>query len=556
MKKTVITSVIIVLLLLSGGCNALLQMPEFLSDSPVFYPDSGVFDQTVDITLSATTPGATVYYTTDGSDPDTGSNGVPGLPGANVSAANSIVKAYTVKFGYQDSAVTSGYYYTYHDAYGFGAGDDELVTSLAIRNATGDLYITGQFRGTTDLDPGPGADSMASVGGYDLFVSVLDSNMEYQWGYSLGSSEPDTSRAVAVDSSGNAFITGQLYKDPTVQKEVFIASISASGLKWTKFSGGSGDDSGTSLVIGANGALYYAGTFTGTADLDPRENDELYRTASGDNDICLTRLDDISTVGTFTWSIALGGTGTEEFNGLAGDGSSNLFCGGSFTGITDIDPSSDSGDHASSGGRDALIASYDQNGAWRWSVSFGGYGDDAVTSVCLDAAGNTYACGTFSGTVDFDPGTGTSIGTARGGLDMFVVSFDPAGDFRWYHTMGGSGDDVPASIAVSDGDVVVVSGTFTGVLGSTSQAGAVQLRSSGGTDQFIATVYNDGSYGSVNVCGNVYDDTGTSVVINASGIVTTGGSFVKSVDANAGPGSDQVVSAGMADGLITRYRVQ
>jgi hypothetical protein len=550
MKKTHI-AIIILIFLLTYSCDGILVMPDFTADRPVISPPGGAFDGSVDITIRTGTELSTIYYTTDASMPTGSSASVDSAAGIDLTIENGFVKAYTGKFGYFDSAVSSGFYYTYLDTITFGAGDDEIVSDIAARPGTEQTYITGQFRGLTDLDPGDGADAKSSVGNYDLFVSKLDSSSNYLWGFALGSTEIDTSRGIAVDNSGNVFITGQLYKDAGVGQEIFISKLSNTGVwGWTKFSGGAQDDGGTSVVINNNGALYYCGTFSATADLDPRENDELYITASGQSDFSITRLDDIDTVGTFTWSLAAGGDGIEEITSLAHDNSNNLLAGGFFTGITNLDPSGDSGNHTSTGREDAFIATYDEDGNYLTSFTFGGSGDDRITALTVDPGGLLYVCGTFNGTVDFDPGS--SVVSASGNNDVFIACYTSLGELQWLHSLAGDGI-ATANDLEAGGDIIYVTGTFSGTI--KSESGSSQsYRTAGGTDIFTLTLGTDGSFGSINTRGNIYDDTGSSIIITPSGDVKEAGSFIKSMDADPGPGSDQVISAGMSDSFLTTYR--
>ncbi|MBK7285814.1 MAG: SBBP repeat-containing protein [Flavobacteriales bacterium] len=85
-----------------------------------------------------------------------------------------------------------------------------------------------------------------------------------------------------------------------------------------------------------------------------------------------------------------------------------------------------------------------------WVRSFGGPNAGGVgNSLTVDASGNVYTTGYFEGTVDFDPGTGTSYLTSNGNHDVFVQKMNANGNFLWARSFGGIHDDESYSIAVT-----------------------------------------------------------------------------------------------------------
>ena len=69
---------------------------------------------------------------------------------------------------------------------------------------------------------------------------------------------------------------------------------------------------------------------------------------------------------------------------------------------------------------------------------FGGTGDDYGRSVAVDSSGNVYTTGYFSGTSEFDPGSGTSDLTSNGDEDVFVSKLDSSGYLVWAKNLGGT----------------------------------------------------------------------------------------------------------------------
>jgi hypothetical protein len=82
--------------------------------------------------------------------------------------------------------------------YGFGAAVD----------GWGDVYVTGYFSGTVDFDPGPDVDNHVSNGFRDTFLTKFDSSGNFVWARTWGGTGFDYGNGVAVDGSGNAYVTG------------------------------------------------------------------------------------------------------------------------------------------------------------------------------------------------------------------------------------------------------------------------------------------------------------------------------------------------------------
>ncbi len=84
-----------------------------------------------------------------------------------------------------------------------GFGKDISVDS------SGNVYTSGDFAGTVDFDPGPGTFDLVSVGGYDVFVSKLDTSGNFVWAKAMGGTSGEQGRSIKVDTTGNAYTTGK-----------------------------------------------------------------------------------------------------------------------------------------------------------------------------------------------------------------------------------------------------------------------------------------------------------------------------------------------------------
>ncbi|MBK8416798.1 MAG: hypothetical protein IPL22_21150 [Bacteroidetes bacterium] len=104
---------------------------------------------------------------------------------------------------------------------------------------------------------------------------------------------------------------------------------------------------------------------------------------------------------------------------------------GIFAGTVDFDPGSGSSTYSSnSGSLDIFIKKISASGNLLWVRIIGGSGDDYAGDIFIDASGKIYITGGFYGTVDFDPGTGTSnLTSTNGSSDIFMLRLSVAGNF-------------------------------------------------------------------------------------------------------------------------------
>lgn len=75
-------------------------------------------------------------------------------------------------------------------------------------DATGNVYTTGGFDGTVDFDPNAGTSSFTSHGNDDVFVSALDMNGNYLWAKTIGGTDYDQGRGIAVNANEDVYVTG------------------------------------------------------------------------------------------------------------------------------------------------------------------------------------------------------------------------------------------------------------------------------------------------------------------------------------------------------------
>jgi hypothetical protein len=169
-------------------------------------------------------------------------------------------------------------------AVSFGGPGIEANESVAL-DASGNIYVSGNFQVTTDLDPGLGVLNFTATGASDIFVLKLTPTGSLVWAKQMGGPTAETALDIITDAVGDVYTTG-LYQntvdfDPGAatynltsfigDNDIFISKLNTNGnFVWAvSFSGESSADRGKGIAIDPAGFVYTTGNFLGTVDFDP-----------------------------------------------------------------------------------------------------------------------------------------------------------------------------------------------------------------------------------------------------------------------------------------------
>ncbi len=324
--------------------------------------------------------------------------------------------------------------------------------------------------------------------------------------------------------------------------------ITAQSLNWVNSFGGTEDDVAYGISIDKAGNIYTAGYFGGTVDFDPGAG-VFNLTALGDENIFVQKLD---ANGNFIWAKGLLGTMKSRAYVLDLDSAGNLYFTGFFQGTVDFDPNAGTTNLTSNGNHDLYVMKLSSVGNLIWVKAMGGPDVEIALGITIDPMGNVISSGGFSGSVDFDPGAGTSILTSNGNTDIFVQKLDSLGDFVWAKAVGGSNGDYSLSV-----DVDALGNTYnTGYYRDT-----VDFDPNSGTSTFITKGSGDIYLQKLDAAGNLvwtvsagskdFDRAFTVVVDNAGDIYSTG-HFQDTVDFDPGSGKTELIANGKNDIYIQK----
>ena len=374
----------------------------------------------------------------------------------------------------------------------------------SVIDASGNIYTAGRFMGTADFDPDPSASyNLTSAGDSDIFVTKLNSSGNFVWAKSMGGTTADAPWNLTVDASGNVYTTGYFTGtadfDPDVTAtsnltsaggwDIFVSKLDASGnFVLARSMGGTSKDLGKYIAVDGSGNVYSTGFLKGTADFDPDPSVTYNLTSAGGSDTYISKLD---ASGNFVWAKRLGGNGANEASqSFVLDESANVYTIGGFQGTADFDPGTGTYNLTEAGGSDVFISKLDGSGNFVWAKRMGSSNYEWGYGIALDGSGNVYTNGFFTGTTDFDPGTGTYNLTPTGEYDMFISKLSASGNFVWAQNFGGrSAQTEGYGITVDGYGNIYTTGKFSGTVDfDVSKSRATLTSASGSNDVFILKI--------------------------------------------------------------------
>lgn len=329
----------------------------------------------------------------------------------------------------------------------FSQQTDYTYGQALATDASNNVYLLGS--GSNYMDFGGGQIITTTFG---QFVAKFNSAGQHIYSHQVQSNysatpnpTPSTNNNIAVNDNGDLVVSGEFsgtttFNTATSQtnltsagsSDIFQVRYNTSGVfQWIKQFGSSGTELCYGSLIDNSGNSYCYGLFSGTVDFNPNRW-EYNKTASGLNDMFIVSL---TSTATFRWASTFGGTGSESTFAVT-QTDFDLHASGGFSGTVDFNPGTAVNNLTSAGGTDIFTLGLTKNnGAYTHCYRNGSTGNDIVTDICsIPVTGNLalFQIGTFEGTVNFQPVSGTTNLTSSSNSKMCVIKTeigDPSGRF-------------------------------------------------------------------------------------------------------------------------------
>ena len=332
-----------------------------------------------------------------------------------------------------------------------GSGIDE-GHGIAV-DVQGNAYLTGSA-GSRDFPLKNAIQAKPGVSGDAFVAKLNASGSALVYSTYLGGIGTDSGSGIAIDAAGNAYVVGttssadfptQNAFQPTkgAQQDAFIAKINSSGtaLVYATYLGGNNVDEGNGIAVDSAGNAYITGDTQSTNF--PIQSS--FRSSNAATvDAFVTKLNPAGSA--LVYSTYLGGSGSDYGTGIAVDSSGSAYVTG-YTGSKDFPVVSPIQPKLVSTGDDVFVTKFNPSGlALVYSTYLGGGGEDAPNALAIDQTGNVYITGRTNSS-DF-PLT-NPIQNTRVAFDMFVTEINAAGSATLFSTyIGGAASESGRGIAV------------------------------------------------------------------------------------------------------------
>jgi hypothetical protein len=434
----------------------------------------------------------------------------------------------------------------------YGTSESDWGKALATDNQ-GNVYASGMFQGTIDFDPGAGVTNLSSGGGRNMFIQKLNPAGDLLWAKVFPSGSSFNVTSITTDYQDNVIIAGYFnghtsfptidsvstISNQSAQSDAFIVKMNAAGqFLWARSFGSPNDigmegDQITGIKTDNSGNIYSTGYYYGTADFDPGPATANLTNSSGNSDIFIQKL---SPQGNYVWAKRVGGSGYDQATSLEVYQNTVLITGW-FQLAVDFNPGPTTNQLIAGGlSTDMFLLFLTTDGDFTRVKHFDGPYTNKGVDVATTTTGEIYLTGTYSDTLDLDPGTGAFL-IFSDIASLFVLKLTPTGDFIWGKGFSNAGFKYSTALDVLQQKGVVISGMFTDTVDFDPGNGTSNLEAIGEADVFLLYLDENGNYVWAGSFGNTspyYNDLVYDVATDNTGSIYSTGWYIETVDFDCG----------------------
>ncbi len=378
-----------------------------------------------------------------------------------------------------------------------GSDSGNVYGSKVSVDLSGNIYLTGSFRGTQDFDPGAGTYNLSGGSAQSFFLLKMDLNGNFSWAKNINGTGLLSNSSIEVDHLGNLYTVGMFTQtidfEPSTgahifstasfgEIDIFIFKVNNNGdFVWAKSFNGPIGGFGNAIAIDNDENVYTTGFINSTVDFDPSVGIYNLTSIDGLNDVFISKL---NAAGDFVWAKKIGGKKTDTGFGIAVDATKNVYVTGFFTDTADFDPGTATYNLKAFGSNDIFVLKLDSTGDFKWAKNMGGASSYGYM-IKVDVLGNVYSAGIFDSTADFDPSPATYNLTSKGAMDIFISKLDSSGSFKFAVNIGGGNNDYFGSVSLDGAGNIYASGSFYDTIDCDPGTGTYTLSSGGHNNLFL-----------------------------------------------------------------------
>jgi hypothetical protein len=430
----------------------------------------------------------------------------------------------------------------------------DLYPQDNISDASGNVYNTGRYRGTTDLDPTAGVSSFTANGFTDAFIQKLDPAGNLLWVLNYTGGSWEQINGLTIDGAGNLYAIGHFGGTVDFDAGPGVFSLTSNGgndlvilklsptgnLIWAISIGGVSNEEGLFIDCDAAGNIYGGCGFSASVDFDPGPGTSIL-TSAGSVDVSVFKLDPF---GNHLWSVSFGNNNTEGLTGMDVSSLGDVILTGVFYGSVDFNPNAGVYTLTAVAFSDIFFVKLNSLGNFLWASSIGSPGFDGAEDICFTSTGEILAVGGFNNALDFDPGPGTNVITPTS-LNGFLLKLNGAGNFLWAQHFSGF-SIVFNQVDVTPAGKIFLYGAFKGTVDFDPGPAVVSVISGNiQTDAFVLLLDQNGAYEwHLDPEGSINFDQIFAMTISSAGHAFFMGRFTTgTIDLLPGPGVLSVTNA-------------
>ena len=423
----------------------------------------------------------------------------------------------------------------------------------------GNVYVTGYYQSTVPLSLG-GAVQLPVSTGRDTFIVKYNSSGNPQWYQTISGTSSDEAKAIAVDSGGNVYVTGNYQSTTPVSlgpsldlpvstgSDTFIVKYDTSGTaQWFQTISGTSTDVGYGIAVDSGGNVCVTGNYQSTTPVSLGPSLDL--PVSTGSDIFIVKY---NSSGTAQWFQTISETSYGEGTAIAVDSSGSVYVTGNYSSSTPVSLGNNL-DLPVSPGSDTFIVKYNSSGTAQWFQTIAGNQTDVGYGIKVDSSGSVYVTGNYSSTITVSLGNNLDLPVSHTNTP-FIVKYNSSGTAQWYQTLPPAETGRGYGIEVDSSGSVYVTGFYNSYLNAISLGNGLELPQTGfDYDVYIVKYDTSGTAQWYKTISGPYSDVGNAIAVDSGGNVYVTGYYTSTTAISLGNGLELPAPTGIIDVFIVKY---